>query len=133
MQGYTHVSTERFCNELANRHIRKREFAHVSKETHFKQVTPTRIIGINNALLSQFGSGRSISILHESNKKTVQSCRVRGLEINTDLVGALFTDIIGTRLSVFCLYLNGEAINFDLPVENNIGSLDEMAGVNLFL
>ena len=64
--------------------------------------------------------------MHESNKKTVQSCRVRGLEINTDLVGALFTDIIGTRLSVFCLYLNGEAINFDLPVENNIGSLDEM-------
>jgi hypothetical protein len=52
--------------------------------------------------------------------------RIRGMEINTKLVGALFTDTIGDRLSVFCLYRNGEALQFDLPAEGNIASVDEM-------
>lgn len=56
----------------------------------------------------------------------MQTNSVRGMEINTKLLGALFTDTIGDRLSVFCLYLNGEALQFDLPTEGNIASVDEL-------
>lgn len=56
----------------------------------------------------------------------MQTTSFRGIEINTKLVGALFTDTIEDRLSVFCLYLNGEALQFDLPAEGNIASVDEL-------
>lgn len=46
-----------------------------------------------------------------------------GIEINPKLVGALFTDRIGSTLRVFCFYTNGETSQFDVPAEDNCESL----------
>lgn len=46
-----------------------------------------------------------------------------GIEINPKLVGALFTDRVGSTLRVFCFYTNGEISQFDVPDEDNRESL----------
>ncbi|TAK93203.1 MAG: DUF4339 domain-containing protein [Verrucomicrobia bacterium] len=42
------------------------------------------------------------------------------------MVGALFTDRIGDYLNVFCLYLNGDMIQFSLPLEGNLDGVDHL-------
>src|SRR5438094_525685 len=51
---------------------------------------------------------------------------VQGVEVNAKMVGALFTDRVGDVLSVFCLYKNGDAIQFTLPLEGNVEALDHL-------
>jgi len=46
-----------------------------------------------------------------------------GIEINPKLVGALFTDRVGSTLRVFCFYTTGETSQFDVPDEDNRESL----------
>lgn len=46
-----------------------------------------------------------------------------GIEVNPKLVGALFTDKVGSLLRVFCVYTNGETSQFDVAEENNRESL----------
>src|ERR1043165_8999953 len=52
--------------------------------------------------------------------------KVRGMEINVKLVGALFAERYNDRLNVFCLYLNGDGFAFDVPVAQNLNSVDEL-------
>ncbi|MEY4388278.1 MAG: hypothetical protein RLY20_3561 [Verrucomicrobiota bacterium] len=52
--------------------------------------------------------------------------KVHALEINADMIGALFTDRVGDRLRVFCFYLNGDTGQFDVPEEENRDSLHNL-------
>lgn len=40
-----------------------------------------------------------------------KSHKVHALEINADMIGALFTDRVEGRLRVFCFYLNGDSLH----------------------
>ena len=48
---------------------------------------------------------------------------IQGIEVNPKMVGALFTDQVGNFTNVFCLYLNGDVIQFSLPLEGNLTSV----------
>ncbi len=48
---------------------------------------------------------------------------LRGLEINPKLVGAIFTDATEDALRVFCIYVNGDTHEFELPLDDNRESL----------
>jgi hypothetical protein len=48
---------------------------------------------------------------------------VIGIEINPKFVGALFTEKIAKTLRVFCFYTNGDTSQFDMPADENLGSL----------
>ncbi|MCX8091873.1 MAG: DUF4339 domain-containing protein [Verrucomicrobiae bacterium] len=48
---------------------------------------------------------------------------LRGLEINPKMVGAIFTDASEDALRVFCIYINGDTHEFELPIEDNRESL----------
>ena len=52
--------------------------------------------------------------------------KVHALEINADMIGALFTDRVGDRLRVFCFYLNGDTGQFDVPADENRDSLHSL-------
>lgn len=52
-----------------------------------------------------------------------QRTTLRGLEINPKLVGAIFTDATEDALRVFCIYVNGDTHEFELPIDDNRESL----------
>jgi hypothetical protein len=53
----------------------------------------------------------------------MQRTTLRGLEINPKLVGAIFTDATEDALRVFCIYVNGDTHEFELPIDDNHESL----------
>lgn len=59
----------------------------------------------------------------ESRKRHMQKTTLRGLEINPKLVGAIFTDATEDALRVFCIYVNGDTHEFELPIDDNRESL----------
>ena len=54
---------------------------------------------------------------------SMQTPVLQGIEINPKLVGAIFTDTTDDVLRVFCLYVNGDTHEFDVPVEENHESI----------
>lgn len=55
-----------------------------------------------------------------------RNTKVNALEINADMIGALFTDRVGDRLRVFCFYVNGDTGQFDAPLAENCDSLHSL-------
>lgn len=53
----------------------------------------------------------------------MQKTTLRGLEVNPKLVGAIFTDATEDALRVFCIYVNGDTHEFELPIDDNRESL----------
>lgn len=53
----------------------------------------------------------------------MQKTTLRGLEINPKRVGAIFTDATEDVLRVFCIYVNGDTHEFELPIDENRESL----------
>lgn len=49
----------------------------------------------------------------------MQTTVLQGIEINPKVVGAIFTEIVGESLRVFCLYVNGDTLQCEVPVEEN--------------
>jgi len=52
--------------------------------------------------------------------------KVHALEINADMVGAIFTDQSTDQLRIFCFFLNGDTGQFDVPEEENRDSLHSL-------
>lgn len=49
---------------------------------------------------------------------------LHGIEINPKQVGAIFTETTEDVVRVFCLYVNGDTLQFEVPVEENQTSLN---------
>jgi hypothetical protein len=54
----------------------------------------------------------------------MQTPILHGIEINPKLVGAIFTETTDDVVRVFCLYVNGDTLQFEVPVEENQASLN---------
>ncbi|HEX5220390.1 MAG TPA: hypothetical protein VFZ59_12540 [Verrucomicrobiae bacterium] len=49
----------------------------------------------------------------------MQTTVLEGVEINPKMVGAIFTEVVGESLRVFCLYVNGDRFECVVPAEEN--------------
>ena len=54
-----------------------------------------------------------------SSTEFMQTTVLEGVEINPKIVGAIFTDIVGESLRVFCLYVNGDTFQCVVPAQEN--------------
>jgi hypothetical protein len=51
---------------------------------------------------------------------------VQAMELNANLIGALFTDQVDEEIRVFCIYVNGSTSEFQVPSESNRTSLHHL-------
>jgi hypothetical protein len=49
----------------------------------------------------------------------MQTTVLEGVEINPKMVGAIFTEVVGESLRVFCLYVNGDTFECVVPAQEN--------------
>lgn len=55
-----------------------------------------------------------------------QSRIIQAMEVNANLLGALFTDQSDSLIRVFCFYTNGSTSSFDVPTDSNLDSLHRL-------
>jgi hypothetical protein len=52
--------------------------------------------------------------------------KIHAIEINPNMVGALFTDRVGERMRLCVYYVNGDTVQFDVPEHENRNSLQNL-------